>query len=206
MPGESPSPTPLISPGPTTEPTAGQTTEPSSTPSTTPTAEPSTTPSEPPELVTAGILEIQVTDAPPDQEVTSIIVELTDIRVWREADDPGGEGEWITVVEGPETFDLILLRDEGIEQLLGSVEITTGYYTQIRMDVVLLEAVIDGETATEGIKFPSEEIKTTGNFNIEENMTTELLFDFDAEKSLKLTGEGKVIFSPVVKLIVTGPY
>ena len=156
-------------------------------------------------MVSTGILEIRITDAPPERDVSSIIVTLSNIEVHREAETTDGEGEWITVIEGPVSSDLILLRDQGIEEILGDVEIDSGHYTQIRMHVTLNEATIDGETVSEGIKFPSEVFKTAGNFYIQDGKTTVLTFDFDAEKSLVFLGNGDIIFKPVIKLIVVGP-
>jgi len=54
-----------------------------------------------------------------------------------------------------------------------------------------------------GIVLPSGELKIVGTFDIEPETRTILTIDFDAEDSLVFTGEGKVIFKPVVKLIVT---
>ena len=40
-----------------------------------------------------------------------------------------------------------------------------------------------------------------GGFDIEVGTTTVLILDFDAAKSVVLTGEGEVLFKPVVKLL-----
>ncbi len=133
------------------------------------------------------------------------MVTVSDTRVWKENEETENEGEWITVVEGPASFNLIDLRENGVEEILGNTETDTGRYTRIRMYVTLEEAVVDGITVNEGIIFPSEVLKITGTFDIEESKTTILTLDFDAEKSLVFTGEGKVMFKPVVKLLVTGP-
>jgi hypothetical protein len=52
---------------------------------------------------------------------------------------------------------------------------------------------------------PSGKLKFVRPFSIVEGQTTALLFDFDAEKSVNVTGSGKIIVKPVVKLSMTTP-
>lgn len=200
---------PILMPDPSTpsvvtpNPSIEQSSEPTSV--TSPTVNTTSTPTSttPPMLVSTGILEMRVIDAPPKRDVSSIVVTISNIQVQQNSDEP--EEEWLPVIEGPVSFDLIYLKEQGIEGLLGNTELDTGDYNQIKMDVTLDEAVIDGETVNEGIIFPSEVLKIVGAFYVEENITTLLVFDFDAEKSLVFTGEGKVMFKPVVKLIIINP-
>lgn len=49
---------------------------------------------------------------------------------------------------------------------------------------------------------PSDKLKIIGNFDVEQDGTTTITLDFDADKSLVITGEGKILFKPVVKLLV----
>jgi hypothetical protein len=92
----------------------------------------------------------------------------------------------------------------GVEQVLGSANITAGSFTQIRMDVI--EVV--GET-TDNVSYtanvPSDKLKIVRPFNVGDGATTILTLDFDGEKSLIRTGEGKYLFKPVVKLKIEYP-
>jgi hypothetical protein len=150
-----------------------------------------------PIVVSTGILEIRVTDAPPEREVSVINVTATNIEVHKSGEEDG----WIPVFEGSKTFDLLELQGE-IESLC-SQEIPVGHYTQIRMGIQNVTSTIDGETQTAEVKLPSGKLKVIISFDINEDKTTAITFDFDAEKSLVFTGEDKIIFKPVVKLIVT---
>jgi len=154
-----------------------------------------------PTTANAGTLEIRVTDAPPERVVSVIDVTISNIQVHQAATVEGEEGEWITIIEDARAFDLLQLS--GVEEILGEKEIEAGHYTQIRMDVAPVHAVIDGEDVAAGVVLPSGELKIVGSFDIEPDTRTILTIDFDAEDSLVFTGEGKVIFKPVVKLIVT---
>jgi len=142
----------------------------------------------------AGILEVRVTDAPP-QDVSEILVSVDDIQVHK-----AGAGEasgWITIIEEEKTFDLIKIS--GIEEVLGSEEIEATDYTQIRMDVLWVEVTIDGEQKTATI--PSGTLRIVSPFSVEKGEKTILTLDFDAEKSVKVTGTGEVIFRPEVKVL-----
>ena len=196
----SPSPTPL--PPGNTEPTLSPTPTPTPTPTT-----PAPTPNQttPPAVIATGTLEIRVTDTPPQRNVEEINVNLSNIEVHRAGDEQDPDGEWIMVLTDAESFDLIKLRDAGVEEILGNEEVPIGHYTQIRMDVELVDALIDGIRVDTDVMLPSGKLRIVGSFYITENQTTILTIDFDADKSLIFTGQGKVLFKPVVKLIVTNP-
>ena len=168
-----------------------------------------TPPITPPSTVaSAGILEIRVTDAPPKHEVSAINVTIADIQVHRADDD--GEGEWIPIeISGANPFDLVELKEGGLEGILALKEITAGKYTQIRMTVDKVEVTFlkDGEAdeTTVQAMLPSSELKFVRPFDVVENGSTVLLLDFDADKSVSFTGAGKVIVKPVVRLAITPP-
>jgi hypothetical protein len=149
-----------------------------------------------------GTIEVRVTDAPPQRNVTEINVTLSNIQVHKTGSETDGDGGWITVISDPQPFDLIKLKDLGAEEILGEAVIDIGRYNQIRMDVEFVDAVIDGETVETGVDLPSGKLKIIGSFTIEVDTITVLLIDFDADKSLVFTGQGKVIFKPVVKLSI----
>ncbi len=142
-----------------------------------------------------GIIEIRVTDPPP-AGVKSAIVYLTNIEVHKVSGNTSG---WIPILGAPSSFDLMDVI--GVEQILGSANVTAGSFTQIRMDVdrVEVETVV-GDNFTAEV--PSGELKIVGAFNVGGGKATVLTLDFDGEKSLIVTGKGKALFKPVVKLLI----
>jgi len=225
-----PPPTPEVTPEEVTPPPTPEVTPEEVTPPPTPevTPEEVTPPPtlEPAPTVEWGIIEIRVTDPPP-ADVESAVVYLTNVEVHKavaeqereqEQEQSGsgnqtqeqeqeqeqeqtqqGEGEWIPIIGAPPSFDLMDVI--GVEQLLGSVNITAGKYTQIRMDVDRVEVVtVDGDNFTAEV--PSEKLKIVRPFNVEADTTTVLTLDFDGSKSLIITGTGKALFKPVVKLLM----
>ena len=148
-----------------------------------------------------GIIEIRVTDPPP-ADVASAIVYLSNIEVHQVSANQTG---WILILEAPPSFDLMAIN--GVEEILGSANVTAGKYTQIRMDVDRVEVVTTaGDNITAEV--PSSKLKIVGPFEVEPSMTTTLTLDFDGEKSLVLPGKDiatareKALFKPVVKLLI----
>ncbi len=102
------------------------------------------------------------------------------------------------------TFDLIELKEEGLEEILASGNVTAGNYTQIRMTIEKVEVKL-GEAEPEEATLPSSELKFVRPFEVVEGQTTILTLDCDADKSVTVTGDTKVIVRPAVTLNVTIP-
>ncbi len=155
--------------------------------------------------VERGIIEIRVTDPPP-ADVKSAVVYLSNIEVHKVSDNASDNASddasgWISIIGAPPSFDLMAVI--GVEQILGSANITAGKYTQIRMDVDRVEVVtVDGDNFTAEV--PSGELKIVRPFSVEAGGKTVLTLDFDGSKSLTITGKGKALFKPVVKLLIEG--
>jgi len=165
-----------------------------------------------------GTLAINVTDAPPRAEVTSIMITLSSVEVHKatpgEEEDPTGESQtqdtgddnigWrtITVPEAARTFDL--LQIEGIEQLLASAQLGAGKYTQVRLMVDKAEVALNGEALQPAI-VPSGKLRVIFPFEIVTGETTTLTIDFDAEKSVNVNGQGGIQVKPVIKLLLKPP-
>jgi len=142
-----------------------------------------------------GIIEIRVTDPPP-ADVEHAVVYLTNIETHKVV---GEEGEWITIIDIPPSFDLLDVLE--VEEVLGAVETQAGSFTQIRMEVTEVAVTpVGGDPVSATI--PSGELKIVRPFNVEGGVKTILTLDFDGSKSLVMTGEGKFIFKPVVKLLI----
>ena len=166
---------------------------PESTPASSPAPESEPAPSSP---VDRGTIEVRATDPPP-ADVAHAVVYLSGVEVHYVS---GNATEWITIVDAPPSFDLMEVLD-GVEEILGSADVAAGKYTQIRMEVDRVEVVTTaGDSYTAEI--PSGTLKIVRPFTVEPGGTTILTLDFDGEKSLILTGKGKALFKPVVKLLI----
>ncbi len=150
-----------------------------------------------------GTIEVRVTDAPPEYEVTSIVVTIAEEGVEvHKAGDNGDDGGWIPISINTGTFDLLLIQ--GVEEVLAVEAVAVGKYTQIRMNIVKVEVTYleDGVETIVEATLPSGQLKFVRPFEVVEGESTILLLDFDADKSLTVTGNGTIIFKPVVKLSI----
>ena len=176
-------------------------------------------------LPVTGIIEVRVTDAPPRQQVTSIVVTVSSVRIHkavaeqeREQEHQGsdnvtqeqewereqqqeqqGQGAWLSL-NGDEARSFDLIEIKGLEDVLTVGEVEVGRYTQIRMKIETVEVNIGGELREATI--PSGELRFTRPFDVMEDETTVLLLDFDADRMVTVSGSGKVIVKPVVRLAI----
>jgi hypothetical protein len=172
------------------------------TPTVTPgdTASPGDT-AETPIVAYAGILELQVTDAPA-YDISAVEVTISNIEVCCgiNEEEAGDEGTgWTTVIDGSKTFELLALR--GTEMILGSLEFESGHYTQIRMNIEEVIVTVNGEARSASL--PDGKLLLIDSFDIENGVKTTILLDFDAEKSVVITESGEIVFEPVVGIKIS---
>ena len=167
-----------------------------------------------------GQVEVKVTDAPPNADVTSVMVTVSSVQIHMAGDAASSSTEasvtptatatptdsnsgWITLkLSGPATFDL--LKVKGLEQALAVGDLSAGHYTQIRMEVSNVQVAISGGQLKDAT-IPSGKLKFVQPFDVAAGKATVILFDFDAARSVNITGgsDSKIMFKPVIKLSVT---
>lgn len=152
---------------------------------------------------TLGSLIIKMKDKPVT-DADQVWVTISNIVVHMADPD-----EFIEVSDVEQDFDLLDLKDNPVP--IVSADLEAGHYNQIRMDVVegsivFLEDDGQGELVEvpHDLKIPSNEIKIPVQFYIEASGQTELILDFDAEKSIHVTQQGKkdsYKLRPVIKVV-----
>lgn len=163
-----------------------------------------------------GRLIVNITDYPAAPEIDQVWLTITGVQVHIAGDGEGeDDGEWkdlplVDPVDGKVKFDLLEFFDGSQEKVaVGYLE--PGKYTQLRMDVKLVQLHLEGEYDDDEnpilheAKLPSDVLKFIHPFEIVKGGDTELLFDFDALKSVVVTGNAAAenqtyIFKPVVKV------
>jgi len=126
-----------------------------------------------------GRLRIYLTDAPAVYD--SVNITFTEVSAHLDSD-------WISVFTEPVTYDLLDLSG-GKFEVLGAADVPAGHYTQIRIKIDAAEIGVDGNVyplevpsgAQTGLKFGPE-------FTIAAGSTYELVVDFDANRSIVVTG------------------
>jgi len=145
-----------------------------------------------------GTLILQITDAPGDLNITEALVTMSQVRVhYAGINDNDTLGEWITVVNESQTFDLIALQD--VTELFGTVTLNAGWYTQIRLIVEQALVTIDG--IQYDLEISSKNVKLIKPWKIVDGETLVLTLDFDVQKSIHETGSSKYIMKPTIKII-----
>ena len=145
-----------------------------------------------------GLLVLKISDKTGDLNITKAIVNISQVEVHRSAAVNNTTAEWEMVVNESQTFDLITLQNN-ITELLGSVNLTEGLYTQIRL--YIKEAVITIDGVEYDCKIPSNTIKLITQFQITPDNTTTLTLDFDIWESVHETSKGNYTFQPIIKII-----
>jgi hypothetical protein len=147
-----------------------------------------------------GVLSLKLTDAP--AAFNAVEVTFAEVAVNTPADSAAGG--WLTVTDTVRTFDLLTLSN-GLTAVLGETRMAAGEYGQIRLKLTGAEVVVDGQRYA--LKVPSgatSGLKLGGGFTIEEGMTTELVVDFDAARSIHATGKkGDYTLNPRLRLVAT---
>ncbi len=134
-----------------------------------------------------------VTDKAADMgTVTSIMVTIEQAQIHTSS------GNWVTVTSEPKTFDLLKLNAEGKLELLADVSLKEGKYNQFRLEISKI-TVADAKGEHEA-KLPSGELRINADLAVKAGTTATAMFDFEADTSLHVTGNGEYIMAPVVKV------
>ena len=145
-----------------------------------------------------GTLVLQITDAPGDLNISEALVTISEVRVhYAGINQNDTNGSWITIAEEPQTFDLVQIQNA--TELLGEANLSAGWYTQIRLFVDEALVTIDG--VQYNLEISSKNVKLIKPFLIRDNETLTLILDFDVQKSVRQTGNGKYIMKPTIKVI-----
>lgn len=141
-----------------------------------------------------GNIIFGVTDAAANLDsVQSVQATITKVQVHQQ-----GNG-WITVSEGLREFNLLDLKTRNAVELLAQAELPAGEYDQIRLEVSrVLITKTNGQV--QEAKLPSGDLKLIGKLIVQGSKTSSVVIDFLVEESLHMTGSGRYIFAPVVKL------
>ena len=141
---------------------------------------------------TSGRAVFTMTDAAANMgAVTSIKVTVDSVKVL------GENGVWTEVSSKQQTYDLLKLKASGTQVLLADYNLASGTYQQVRLDIS--KVVVTDASGDHVAKLPSGELKIVGRVKVNDNSTSTVKFDFIADKSLHMTGNGTYIFAPVIK-------
>lgn len=145
-----------------------------------------------------GRLKMYIVDSP--ATLDSVIICVTRVEVHKAGND--STSGWFIINDSTRYFDLLLLTN-GASAILGDSSLPAGNYTQIRLIIGEGSYVIDNGVK-HNLEIPSgfqTGIKLIHQFTIEEGKLYELILDFNVEKSIVITGKGKYLCKPTIRVM-----
>jgi hypothetical protein len=147
-----------------------------------------------------GSVRVSMTDAPAQYDEVNIVIREVHVH----QDGEGEEQGWVVVRPDSEsTYDLLELRN-GVFVTLGFEDVVpSGHYDQVRL--ILGDGstvVVDG--VTHPLVTPSalqSGIKVNGGFDVPDDGLVEVMLDFDASRSIHVTGNGTYMLQPVIRMM-----
>lgn len=142
-----------------------------------------------------GTLKINLVDSPANYDAVYVQIDSVEAHA-ADADTNGG---WHVVSAHPGTYDLLTLRN-GLSALLVDEQLPAGQYTQIRLKLgegnsVVVDGVSHDLTVPSGMQ---SGLKLNHPFTIEGGELYEITMDFDAARSIHMTGNGQYMLRPVI--------
>lgn len=146
-------------------------------------------------------LELRLTDAPGDYEEVNVDIQEVKVNV---GDDTNGDDDsgWQSLAITKGVYDLKKLTN-GIDTLLGVVELPPGKISQIRLVLGNNNTLkIDGQSYA--LKTPSGQqsgLKVQVHQELKSGITYKVLLDFDAARSIVDKGNGTYNLKPVIRAV-----
>lgn len=141
-------------------------------------------------------LEVSLTDSPGDYEEVNI--DIQDVQI----NSGTGNSGWMSLNVEKGVYDIRQLTN-GIDTLLGSIELPSGKISQIRLVLGTNNSIkVDG--VEHDINTPSAQqsgLKLNLHADLIEGITYKILLDFDAARSIVKQGNGSYSLKPVIRAI-----
>ncbi|MBI4305940.1 MAG: DUF4382 domain-containing protein [Chloroflexi bacterium] len=147
--------------------------------------------------VDPGSIQLRASDPPPpgiDQVLATVL------RV--DAYLPSGRDRgWVTVIEGPITFDLKQASE--LPRFLGEREVAAGTYTRLRLQLGDAMVLAGGVSHQAGLTATSFELPRP--FKVDPRKTTVVVLDFDGIDTVRVNPGGQFVFTPDVRVLAHEP-
>lgn len=162
---------------------------------------------------TTGTMRVMLKDSP-FTDAKSLLVTFSEVDAHK---SDTAEASWSKVpfAAGATSRTCDLKKLQTAQDVLGTGPLATGHYTQVRL--VVSSATIYFDNAATGdacaatvaapagrsanVTIPSGEVKLNREFDVSSATTTTMLLDFDGDKSVRETGNGQFMMSPVISVV-----
>jgi hypothetical protein len=139
-------------------------------------------------------LEVRLTDAPGDYDAVNIDIQGVQVQ--------SNSGGWTSLEVETGVYNLLELTN-GLDVLLGSIELPAGRVSQIRLILGNNNTLKIGEESF-NLTTPSADqtgLKLNVQAELKEGVTYTILLDFDAARSIVKKGNGTYSLKPVIRAI-----
>ena len=159
----------------------------------------------------AGTLNLMITDSPYG-DAKSLLVTFSEVTAHRS--EVGGSNR-LPFAGGASSRTCDLKKLVGAQDVLGVGGLDAGHYTMLRL--VVSSAVLYFDNAATGpacapaitapagrsatVEIPSGEVKLNREFEMTSTAATTIVVDFDGEKSVHETGNGRFQMTPVISIV-----
>lgn len=148
----------------------------------------------------SGTFVVRLTDAPAGFDAVNIVVDS--IRVHFESGDT--VGGWYTISRIPAVYN-VLAYANGRDTVIAGGPVPAGYYSQLRLYIGSGSEVVKNGVANP-LEIPSGSqsgLKLNIQSTVVAGVRYELMLDFDASRSILVTGNGRYMLKPVIKVVTT---
>ena len=146
-------------------------------------------------------LKVNLTDGPID-ELDSVYIDLREVRVKMGSDTlNNADSNWYNLATTAGVYDLLSYQN-GIDTLIGTGSVPTGYVKEIRLILGNNNSVVDSFGVVHPLTIPSGSesgLKIKINKRLNASLDS-LLLDFDAGLSVRKEGASGYKLRPVIKL------
>ena len=147
-----------------------------------------------------GTLEVRMIDSPGMFDEVNIQVESVQTHI-TSSDSIHG---WYTLNNTPATYDLLKLVN-GADAIIGTADLPVGKYSQIRLYIGIGSNVV-----INSVQYPLDissggqsGLKLNIHATIQPNVTYTLMLDFDAARSIVVTGNQSYKLKPVIRTVAS---
>lgn len=160
----------------------------------------------------SGTLTLMLKDSP-YSDAKSLLVTFSDVSAHR-ADQADGGWTRLTFADNATSRTCDLKKLQTAQDILGTGPLAAGHYTMVRLTVSSASLYFDNAAAgtacaasiaapagrSAAMEIPSGEVKLNREFDVAAATTT-MLVDFDGDKSVRETGNGRFMMSPVIGVV-----
>jgi hypothetical protein len=158
----------------------------------------------------SATLHVMLTDSP-FSDAKALLVTFSEVS----AHASGGDFMRLPFASGASSRTCDLKKLTSAQDVLGTGPLPAGHYTQLRLMVASANIYFDNAASgpacaptiaapagrSASVEIPSGELKLNREFELTSTTATTILLDFDGDRSVRQTGNGRYMMTPVIAIV-----